>query len=47
MYLNFLKIAVRNILRHKLYSFTNIADLAVGLACAHFVILLSGTRFPD
>jgi putative ABC transport system permease protein len=30
---NYLTIALRNIVRHKLYSFINIAGLAVGLAC--------------
>ena len=36
---NYLVIALRNIIRHKLYSFINIAGLAVGLACVIFVIL--------
>ena len=36
---NYLTIALRNIVRHKLYSFINIAGLAVGLACVIFVIL--------
>jgi putative ABC transport system permease protein len=33
MFRNYLVIALRNIVRHKLYSFINIAGLAVGLAC--------------
>src|SRR5215469_7346690 len=36
---NFLIIALRNLARHKLYSFINIAGLAVGLTCAIFIIL--------
>jgi putative ABC transport system permease protein len=31
---NYLKIAVRNISKNKLYSFINIAGLAIGMACA-------------
>ena len=34
-----LTIALRNIARHKLHSFINIAGLAVGLACVFFVLL--------
>jgi putative ABC transport system permease protein len=36
---SYLAIALRNIVRHKLYSFINICGLAVGLACAVFIIL--------
>src|SRR5215469_13727280 len=36
---NYLIVALRNLARHKLYSFINIAGLAVGLACVIFVIL--------
>jgi putative ABC transport system permease protein len=36
---NYLVIALRNIVRHKLYSFINIAGLAVGLACVVFIVL--------
>lgn len=36
---NYLVIALRNIIRHKLYSAINIAGLAVGLACAILIIL--------
>jgi putative ABC transport system permease protein len=36
---NYLTVALRNIARHKLYSFINIAGLALGLACVIFIIL--------
>src|ERR1700761_8632906 len=36
---NYLLVALRNIARHKLYSFINIAGLAVGISCAVFIIL--------
>ena len=36
---NYLKIAVRNFLRYKTYSFINIAGLAVGIACAVLIML--------
>src|SRR5690606_26016255 len=36
---NFLKIAFRNLLRNKIYSFINIAGLSLGLACAMLIIL--------
>jgi putative ABC transport system permease protein len=36
---NYLRVAFRNIVRHKLYSFINIAGLTVGLTCAIFIIL--------
>lgn len=39
MFRNYLVIAVRNLVRHKLYSFINITSLALGLACAIFIIL--------
>ena len=39
MFRNYLVTALRNLVRHKLYSFINIAGLAVGLACAIFIIL--------
>ena len=39
MFRNYLVTAVRNVMRHKLYSFINIAGLTVGLACAIFIIL--------
>lgn len=39
MFKNYLKIALRNILRQKTYSFINIAGLAIGLACFILIIL--------
>jgi putative ABC transport system permease protein len=36
---NYLKIAVRNFVKHKLYSFINICGLAIGLACTLFILL--------
>jgi putative ABC transport system permease protein len=39
MIANYLIVALRNLVRHKLYSFINIAGLAVGLACVIFIIL--------
>jgi putative ABC transport system permease protein len=38
---NYLIVALRNLVRHKLYSFINITGLAVGLACVIFVILFA------
>ncbi len=39
MFNNYLKIALRNLLKHKAYSFINIAGLAVGLACCLLISL--------
>lgn len=39
MFNNYLKIAVRNILRHKAYSFINIVGLALGITCCLLVYL--------
>jgi len=36
---NYLKIALRNLLKHKSYTFINIAGLAVGMACAILILL--------
>ena len=36
---NYLTVALRNLFRHKLYGFINVAGLTVGLTCAIFVIL--------
>jgi len=39
MFHNYLITALRNLVRHKLYSFINIAGLTIGLTCAIFVML--------
>ena len=39
MFRNYLIVAFRNLTRHRLYSFINIAGLTVGLTCAIFIIL--------
>ena len=36
---NYLKISLRNLQRHKAYSFINVAGLAIGLACFTLIIL--------
>jgi putative ABC transport system permease protein len=36
---NYVKIAFRNLTKHRVYSLVNIAGLAVGLACAVFIML--------
>ncbi len=50
MFKNYLKIALRNITKHKAYSFINISGLAIGMACAILILLwvqdeLSTDRF--
>jgi ABC-type antimicrobial peptide transport system permease subunit len=49
---NYLKIALRNVRRHKGYSFINIAGLAIGMACCILILLwvqdeLSYDRFHE
>jgi putative ABC transport system permease protein len=39
MFRNYLKVALRNILRHKGYSFINISGLAIGMACCILILL--------
>lgn len=39
MFKNYLKVAARNLLKHKAYSFINIFGLAVGLACGGVILL--------
>jgi len=36
---SYLKIAVRNLLKHKGYSFINICGLAIGIACCLLIAL--------
>ncbi len=38
MFKNYLKIALRNLLKHKGYSFINVAGLAVGMACCLLIV---------
>src|ERR1700744_353983 len=39
MFRNYMATALHNLAHHKLYSFINIAGLAVGLACVIFIML--------
>ena len=39
MFSNYLKVAFRNILRHRVYSIINIAGLSVGMACTILILL--------
>jgi len=39
MFSNYFKIAIRNILRHKVYSIINIAGLSVGMACTILILM--------
>jgi len=39
MLFNYLKIAIRNIIRHKAFSLINISGLAIGMACSIFILL--------
>ena len=48
---NWLKIALRNLARHKGYSFINLFGLAIGMTCAILIMLyvrdeLSYDRYP-
>ena len=49
---NYLTVAIRNLLRHKLYSFINLVGLALGIGCCLLILLyvqyeLSYDRFHD
>jgi len=39
MFENYLKVAVRNLLRYKTYSFINISGLALGITCCLLILL--------
>ncbi|MCI0693361.1 ABC transporter permease [candidate division KSB1 bacterium] len=39
MFKHYLRIAVRNFLKHKSYSFINVVGLAIGLACCFVIVL--------
>ncbi|MCJ7681519.1 MAG: ABC transporter permease, partial [Candidatus Aminicenantes bacterium] len=43
MFKNYLKVTFRNLMRHKGYSFINIAGLSIGLAC--FILILLFVRY--
>jgi len=45
MFRNYFKIAIRNIQKHKIYSFINISGLAVGMACALLVLVWVQNEF--
>ena len=52
MFRNYLTIAIRNLLRHRVYSAINILGLAVGMACCFLILLfvqdeLSYDRFHE
>lgn len=52
MFKNYIKIAFRNLRRHKGYSFINIAGLAIGMVCCILILLyiqdeLSYDRYPE
>ena len=49
---NFINVFIRNILRHKAYSYINLAGLAIGLACSILITVfvlheLSFDRFHE
>jgi putative ABC transport system permease protein len=39
MFYNYLKIAIRNLKRNRIYSIINIAGLSIGLACCMLILL--------
>ncbi|MDP6041133.1 MAG: ABC transporter permease [Candidatus Latescibacteria bacterium] len=39
MFKNYLTIAIRNLSRHKAYTFINVIGLAIGLACSTLILL--------
>ena len=41
----YLKIALRNLLRYKVYSFINIAGLAVGICCCMLIMLFVRSEY--
>src|SRR5688500_11545462 len=36
---NYIKIAIRNLLRHKAFSFINVTGLSIGMACSILILL--------
>jgi len=45
MFRNFYKTAIRNLIKHKAYSLTNILGLTVGLTCAALILAYVGYEF--
>ncbi|MDH4273390.1 MAG: ABC transporter permease, partial [Candidatus Aminicenantes bacterium] len=45
MFKNYLKVAVRNLLRHRGYSFINLFGLAVGMTCCSLILLYIQDEF--
>lgn len=43
---NYLKLALRNLSRQKVFSFINIAGLAIGLACSMIILLCAARVNP-
>jgi len=39
MFINYFKIAIRNILRHRVYTFINVAGLSIGMTCSILIFL--------
>ena len=39
MFKNYLTVAIRNLARHKTYTFINVIGLAIGLACSTLILL--------
>jgi putative ABC transport system permease protein len=44
MFKNYFKVALRNIQRHKAFSFINITGLAMGMACC--ILIMNGLLYP-
>ena len=44
MFKNYIKTALRNIVRHKGYAFINIAGLAIGMACCILIVIFVMTE---
>ena len=44
MFKNYLKIAFRNVKKHKAYAFINIAGLAIGMACCILIVSFIATE---